>query len=67
MKTPTYSGQYNGVLTVREIGEILRIGRNNAYSLVQRAERENLFPVLRLGQQYRVPAQSFQQWMIRQS
>ncbi len=57
---------YGETLTVNEVAEILRIGRNNAYALIQRAEREKDFPVLRLGQQYRLPTTRFFAWMNKQ-
>ncbi len=50
------------ILTVKDIQQILRIGQVSAYRLV----RAELFPVVRVGRCYRIPADSFFQWMNRQ-
>lgn len=43
--------KYNDVLTVKELCEILDIGKNTAYRLLQSGE----VPSIRIGKQYRVP------------
>lgn len=49
-------------LTVKDIKRILQIGTNNAYALI----RSNVFPVIKVGHSYRVPKDSFYEWMHRQ-
>ena len=48
-------------LTVKEVGEILRIGTNSAYNLIHTKS----FPVLRVGNSYRIPAEPFYHWLNR--
>lgn len=43
--------QYEDVLTVRELQEILNIGRNSAYALMQSGD----IPSFRVGKKWRVP------------
>lgn len=47
------------VLTVKEVQEILKIGTNTAYNLIH----SKAFPVIRVGQSYRIPAESFYTWL----
>ncbi|MDD4414816.1 MAG: helix-turn-helix domain-containing protein [Oscillospiraceae bacterium] len=48
------------VLTVEEVGSILRIGLNAAYELC----RNNApFRVVQIGNQYRISAESFFNWL----
>ncbi len=49
----------NEILTVKEIQQILRIGTNTAYNLIH----SKAFPVVRIGQSYRIPAASFYAWL----
>jgi len=42
--------QYPDVVTVRELCEMLKIGRNTAYGLV----RSGLIPAVLVGRQYRI-------------
>lgn len=51
------------ILTVKDIQRILQIGTNNAYALV----RSNVFPVIKVGHSYRIPKDSFYEWMHRQT
>ena len=46
-------------LTVREMQEILKIGTNSAYNLIH----SKAFPVIKIGQSYRIPKESFYAWM----
>ena len=46
-------------LTVRELREILRIGTNSAYTLIH----SKAFPVIKIGQTYRIPAAPFYAWL----
>lgn len=43
--------QYEDVLTVRELQEILNIGRNSAYALMQ----SGAIPSFQIGKKWRVP------------
>lgn len=47
------------ILTVKEVQEILKIGTNTAYNLIH----SKAFPVVRIGQCYRIPAASFYEWL----
>lgn len=46
-------------LTVKEMQEILKIGTNSAYNLIH----SKAFPVIKIGQSYRIPKESFYAWM----
>ena len=46
-------------LTVKDVQEILRIGQVSAYALV----RSKVFPVVRIGRSYRIPQDTFVEWM----
>lgn len=43
--------QYDSVLTVTELQEILNVGRNTAYSLL----RSGAVPSIKVGKKYRIP------------
>lgn len=43
--------QYDSVLTVTELQEILGVGRNTAYSLL----RSGAVPSIKVGKKYRIP------------
>lgn len=49
----------NGMITVREIAEYLRISLPTAYNLVGRGA----FPYLKVGTRYVVPLDTFQLWV----
>ena len=49
----------NDVLTVREMQDILKIGTNSAYNLIH----SKSFPVIKIGQSYRIPAAPFYAWL----
>ena len=46
-------------LTVKEVQQILKIGTNSAYNLIH----SKAFPVIQIGQTYRIPKASFYAWM----
>lgn len=46
-------------LTVKELQEVLKIGTNAAYNLIH----SKAFPVIRIGQTYRIPAAPFYAWL----
>lgn len=43
--------QYDAVLTVTDLQEVLGIGRNTAYSLI----RSGAVPSIKVGKKYRIP------------
>lgn len=47
------------LLTVKEIGTYLRIGTNSAYNLIH----SKSFPVIKIGQSYRIPKETFLAWV----
>lgn len=47
------------ILTVKQIQEILKIGTNTAYNLIH----SQAFPVIKIGQCYRIPAAPFYAWL----
>ena len=47
------------ILTVKEIKEILKIGTNAAYNFIH----SKAFPVIKIGQCYRISAASFYTWL----
>lgn len=46
-------------LTVKEMQQILKIGTNSAYNLIH----SKAFPVIKIGQSYRIPKTPFYAWM----
>lgn len=51
--------QYKDVLTVKDIMEILQIGRNSAYKLVNSGS----FRILKIGKQIRIPKASLEKYL----
>ena len=47
------------ILTVEEMRQVLKIETNAAYNLIH----SGVFPVIKLGQTYRIPAEPFYAWM----
>ena len=47
------------ILTVKEVQKILKIGTNAAYNLIH----SKAFPVIRIGQVYRIPKGPFYAWL----
>ena len=54
---------YNDVVTVGELAEMLKIGRNTAYELV----RAGLIPSIRVGRQIRVSKQAIIEYLSKVS
>ena len=52
------------VYTVLEISKILYIGINQAYALVK---NNAPFPVIKIRNQFRIPKESFDKWMLNPS
>ena len=53
------SEQVQDILTVKDIQRILKIGTNTAYNLIH----SKSFPVIKIGQSYRIPKESFYAWL----
>lgn len=51
--------QMNGVLTVEEVGRILKISRTKAYEYVNGGK----FPIIKIGRSIRIPAAPFFSWL----
>ena len=51
--------QTQETLTVKEVREILNIGTNSAYNLIH----SKAFPVIKIGQSYRIPKGPFYAWL----
>ncbi len=48
--------------TPEDIGKILQIGRTNLYRILNYAEKNDVFTVVRIGKMIRVPKESFNKW-----
>lgn len=57
-----YLSNYNDVLTVKDMMEILHIGKNTAYNLI----KTNQIDVLRIGKQIRIPKRNLMQYMYNE-
>jgi len=53
------TNQMPETLTVREVQQILRIGRNAVYNLMH----SNSFPVIKIGNAIRIPREPFCAWL----
>ena len=51
------------ILTVKDVGNFLRIGTNADYKLIH----SKGFPVIKIGQCYRVPTKAFLKWVEKES
>ena len=51
--------QTQETLTVKEVREILNIGTNSAYNVIH----SKAFPVIKIGQSYRIPKGPFYAWL----
>ncbi len=49
------------VLTVDEVQQVLRLGRNKAYEFLK--SEECPVPIVRVGHQIRIPSRQFFQWL----
>lgn len=55
------------VLTVKDIAELLSVCNKTAYNLVKQAEtNNNMFKVIKLGRLYKIPTESFLNWLDAQ-
>ena len=52
--------KYNDVLAVKELCEILGIGKNTAYRLLQSGE----IPSVRIGNQYKIPKRYLKEYLM---
>ncbi len=50
-------------LTIKEVQNSLKIGRNGVYKLMQRKD----FPCMKFGNTYRIPKTEFENWCVKQS
>ena len=48
-------------LTVRDVQQILQLGRNGVYNLIH----SNAFPVIRIGNLLRIPKEPFYEWLSK--
>ena len=48
-------------LSVKDVQEILQIGRNKAYNLIQ----QNDFPKIQIGRNYLIPETEFEKYLHR--
>lgn len=55
------SEQIPETLTVKEVQQILRLGRNAVYNLIH----SNSFPVIRIGNLLRIPKKPFYEWLSK--
>ena len=52
------------VLTVNDVQEILQISQKTAYNLVRQAlAAGDLFKVIKIGNRYKIPTESFLNWL----
>lgn len=52
------------VYEVKDIQNLLGIGRNTAYEFIRQAYKENgSFRVIKIGDSYRIPKESFDRWI----
>ena len=49
------------MLTVKDLQELLKIGRDKAYSLMH----SKSFPSMRLGRKYYFQEQALQEWLVK--
>ena len=49
------------LLTVKELQELLKIGRDKAYSLMHAKS----FPSMKIGRRYFVHEQALQEWLVK--
>lgn len=63
LKTINKWEEYPEALKVAEAAELLQIGRNQMYELC----RQEDFPVVRIGRQYRISKTLLKDWFLRQA
>lgn len=55
------------VFTAKDIQEILGVCNKTAYELIRQAQtRDDMFKVIKVGRLYKVPANSFLNWLDEQ-
>lgn len=59
MKNYTSIDEYPSFLTVQDLRDILRVGRDNVYNLVNSGQ----FKTIKVGRQIRVPKDAFVNWL----
>jgi len=55
--------EYKDIVTVKELAEMLCIGRNTAYELV----RANIIPNIKIGRQVRISKEAVIEYVSRQN
>jgi len=63
MVTMAMFENYSDVVTVEQLAEMLKIGRNTAYELV----RANIIPSVRIGRGIRIPKQTIIKYITNQN
>jgi excisionase family DNA binding protein len=48
------------VYTVHEAAEVLKVGRNKAYEMIQ----QDMIPYIRVGRRILVPKKALEQWLL---
>lgn len=56
---PVENGQLPETLTVQEVQQILKLGRNAVYNLIH----SHSFPVIKVGNLIRIPKEPFYTWL----
>lgn len=52
------------VYTVNDVKDLLGIGRSAAYEYIKKVEEQKEpFRVIKIGQSYRIPKESFDKWL----
>ena len=54
--------QYDDILTIEELCEILMIGRNAAYSLL----KDQRIPAFRIGKTWKIPKKALESYILKQ-
>ena len=59
----TMLNKYNDILTVEELCEVLRIGKNTAYKLLKSGEIKSI----KIGKVYKIPKKSVKKYLEQNS
>ena len=59
----TMLNKYNDILTVEELCEVLRIGKNTAYKLLKNGEIKSI----KIGKVYKIPKKSVKKYLEQNS
>ena len=59
----TMLNKYNDILTVEELCEVLRIGKNTAYKLLKSGEIKSI----KIGKVYKIPKKSVRKYLEQNS